>query len=253
MRHLIPTGRLTVVILSILCAGTPPLPGQSAGQPPRLGKVGAKPMPLHRPLLVFTPQDAFELIARGHRLVLRARRPAGRKGPKPRLRRPAGSGRHVAAVAQGIGHRHRAADLFAIAPTDLLVLESPGPCMRGAEVSAVEDAVRNHRLSLLLILVRPDDPSLQPPGDAPSKARKVLWSHIRTAHRLAAAARISLAEAHGVTQAEVVWRLSPYLRQQRKAERFRIAVGIVTPKLGAVRWVKRWHQAPPLVAPSRGR
>ena len=259
MRRQIPTGRLAVVILTTLCAGA--LAGQSAGQSaghnqrnPQLGKAGAKPMPLHRPLLVFTPQDAFRLLARGNRRFLGRKRMAGGQSRRPGpLRRPAGAGRHVAAVVQGIGHRRRAADLFGIAHPDLLELASPGPCIRSAEVSALEDAVREHRLSLLVILVRPQDPALKGPGPNATKARRVLWSHVRTAHRLATAARISLAEAHGLTQAEVVWRLSPYLRQQRKLERFRIAVGIVKPRTGAVRWVNRWHQVPPLVAPSAGR
>ena len=133
------------------------------------------------------------------------------------------------------------------------MLASPGPCIRSAEVSALEEAVRDHRLSLLVILVRRQDPALRPPDKDCSKARRVFWNHVRTAHRLAAAARISVAEAHGLTQAAVVWRLSPYLRQQRQLQRFRIAVGIVKPKIGAVRWVSRWHQVPPLVAPSAGR
>ena len=263
MRCQIRTGRLAVVILTTLCAGAlaGPSAGQSAGQSaghnqrnPQLGKAGAKPMPLHRPLLVFTPQDAFRLLARGNRRFLDSKRSAGGRSRKPGpLRRPAGAGRHVAAVVQGIGHRHRATDLFGIAHPDLLELASPGPCIRSAEVSALEDAVRDHRLGLLVILVRPQDPALKGPGPNATKARRVLWSHVRTAHRLATAARISLAEAHGLTQAEVLWRLSPYLRQQRRLERFRIAVGIVKPRIGAVRWVNRWHQVPPLVAPSAGR
>ena len=54
-------------------------------------------------------------------------------------------------------------------------------------------------------------------------------------------------------QAEVVWRLSPYLHQQRQLERFRIAIGIVKAKTGAVHWVTRWHKVPPLLTPSPGR
>ena len=219
-----------------------------------LDKTGAKPMPLHRPLTVFTPQDAFRHLDRGNRVMLQTTRPVRGRGHQPQpLRRPAGAGRHVAAVVRSISYKRSAAELFATRHSDLLVFASPGPCIRSAEVSALEDAVRDHRLSLLVILVHPLDPALRPPQGHPTKTRQTLWQHVQAAHKLAAAARISLAEAHGLMQADVVWRLSPYLRRQRQLQQFRIAVGIVKPQIGAMHWATRWHQVPPLVTSSPGR
>ena len=113
--------------------------------------------------------------------------------------------------------------------------------------------MRDGRLSLLVILVRPQDTALKPPGEHATRARRALWRHIEAAHKLAKAAGISLAQAHGLMQAEVVWRLSPYLREQRQLERFRIAIGIVEIGTGRVQWVTRWHKTPPLLTPRPGR
>ncbi len=250
--HHIPTsGLLAVTMLVWVCTG--PLAGQQ-GNDTQLGKTGARPMPLHRPLTVFTPQDALRHLVRGNRVMLVTTQPVHGRGHQPRpLRRPAGAGRHVAAMVQGIGHRRSPAEIFAMRHWDLLTLASPGPCVRNAEVAALEDAVREGRLSLLVILVRPQDTALEPPDKHATRARRALWRHIEAAHKLAKAAGVSLAEAHGLMQAEVVWRLSPYLHQQRQLERFRIAIGIVKAKTGAVHWVTRWHKVPPLLTPSPGR
>lgn len=227
-----------------------PLAGQQS-KDKQLDKSGAKPMPLHRPLTGFTPQDALRHLAQGNRVMLAATRPRhGRPHqPKP-LRRPAGAGPHVVAVAQGVGHRRSPSEIFAMRHRDLLLLASPGPCIRNAEVAALEHAVREERLSLLVILVRPRDVALQPPGKGATRARRALWRNVEAAHKLATAAGISVAEAHGLLQAEVVWRLSHYLRAERQSERFRIAIGIVETGTGRVQWVTRWHKVPALLTPS---
>ena len=243
--------------LAILCLGglSPAQAGTKAGanQEASLGKAGARPMPLHRPLFVFKPQDALRHLARGNRAMLAATQLGPDKNHQPNpLRRPAGAGRYVAAVIQSSGYQRSASEVFASRHRDLLVMASPGPAVRAAEVAAVEHAVREHRLSLLVILVHPKDMALQLPGKETTagestKAARALWSHVAAAHKLAAAARVGVAEAHGLLQAEIMWRISPYLRVQRQAHRFRIAVGILRPRTGAVHWVTKWQKVPPLV------
>jgi hypothetical protein len=255
--HIPRSGLLAIVLLAPPSAGSLAAQqgqqGQQGGGTP-LNKDGAKPMPLHRPLTVFTPQDALRHLTRGNRLMLAVTRPARGQGRQPQpMRRPAGAGRHVAAVVQGIGYRRSPGEIFATRHWDLLTFSSPGPCIRNAEVAALEEAVQEDRLSLMVILVRPGDTALKPPEEHASPARRALWRHIEAAHKLAKAAGVSLAEAHGLMQAEVVWRLSPYLREQRQRERFRIAVGIVDTGTGGVQWVTRWHKAPPLLTPPPGR
>lgn len=252
--HRIPTSALLGLVMLAPLPGQEGQPGKDDQDDKKIDKSGARPMPLHRPLTGFTPQDALRHLVQGNRVMLAATRPKhGRPHAPQPLRRPAGAGQHVVAVAQGVGHPRTPGDIFAMRHKDLLLLTSPGPCLRNAEVAALEHAVRNERLSLLAILVRPGDPALQAPDKDASPARLALWRNVEAAHKLAKAGGVSLGEAHGLMQAEVLWRLSPYLRAQRQAERFRIAIGIVETGTGRVQWVTRWHKVPPLLTPSAGR
>ncbi len=217
------------------------------------GKHGGKPMANHRLPASITPAEAFHHLRKAHAAALAAADKSSEKGktkPQPR-RRPSGAGRYVAAIIQSANLPVTPQQIFASRSQDFLLLSSPGPCVRTAEIAALEQAALQHRLSLAVILVDPTDPSLLPIGKDDSPSLRRLKQRSEAARALAAMGKYSVAQAHGLQVSEQIYRASALLRNLRDRGLFRLTVGVMQPAkgrqlLGKIKWNAKWNEPWPL-------
>ncbi len=198
---------------------------------------------LHRPKLWLAPEIAFDHLRKGAFLVQRARmretKEARIGSPHPRkfdaptpARRPTGAGKYLAAVVSCAD-----ADLDVPATLlqrrrDLLLFSSPGPRFGRDEVGLLEHSVREHGLSLCVVLVHEGCETLQ--------------RDPRRANGSSTEGRTSIApEDHGVALARHILRSSETCEQLRQRGKFQVVTGVVS-KSGDVRWIARWADRPAL-------
>ncbi|MCB9869430.1 MAG: hypothetical protein H6836_02960 [Planctomycetes bacterium] len=193
-------------------------------------------IPLLRPLTRWSPWHAMRYLRDGNAAVAKAGRPLA---PRPR---PHGPGRKLAAVALATSSSVSAGELLGVAHRDLLVLSSPGPLLRMAEVAAIERGVEQEQIQLLVILVDKDDPHLARDPRPRTDPARTLQRDLEPAFALAQRDGVSLHVAHGVAQADRVFAQSRLLAARRLEDRFRIAVGIVDAKRLTIDWVTKWDR-----------
>lgn len=210
------------------------------------GQQGPRP-PLLRVPDPVSPEQAFRLVQRGNRAYVENR------GEVPTPPEPHLAGRYLAAVLHSPELPAPAARLLHARHRDIYALSSPGPQLRRQEVAALERLNRQHRLSLCVILVRDDDPYLDPGEAVPAGMRAARARHLAACRKLCKEARIPLAAAHGMLQAELLWQSSEHLDRQRLRRRFQVAVGRVMPRSGAIEWLTHWHEFSGLVGPGHAR
>jgi hypothetical protein len=198
---------------------------------------------LHRPHLQLAPAEAFANLQRGHAIYLHVRGP---EAPS-RVARPPGAGRYVAAVLADSELDHDPAELLGQRRRDLLLLNSPGPCVRSTELARLERAVRHERLTLCVILVAEDSASLRAPAtNAPPDA-----IHERTApsRELAARAALPVATAHALATGRLLLSASAELAARHVEGTLRVVGGVVDRK-GNIAWLPDWIEpATPTPAP----
>lgn len=186
---------------------------------------------LHAARPSLSPQDALAHLQHGHTQFLYERQ-THRNLPAPP--RPSGGGRHLATVLLDSEIDEDPAALFSQRRRDLLVLSSPGPCARAAELERIERAVRDDRLSLVIVLVAERSPSLAPAAGSDDLRRRTV-----PAQQLAARSQLPLDAAQALTQGRLLLAASELLSQRHTDGSLRIAGGVVTPG-GSIQWLPEW-------------
>lgn len=156
--------------------------------------------------------------------------------------RPSGAGRWVAAVVVDAEVDVDPHAILGVPRADLLVLASPGPCVRPEELAALERAVREERLALCVVMVREGETS--PSADADTAAARALRRRLQEARTGAERAGMSAAAWHAILQASVVTSSSDELQRAARAGTFQAALAVLPGKGAGLRWVAPWFDKP---------
>ncbi len=211
--------------VSVLLLATLPLVAQHAPAP--AAKVlapqpAAQPGERHRPDTRLPPDAAFD-----HLLAAAIAATATPKAPLPR---PAGAGRRLFVVVCAPEAAKAPHELFAVAAKDLLVLSSPGPCVRLEEIAAIERSATRDEVSLGVVLV----------PEPVQAATPALLSPAQTAlqRRLAADPR-----TQAENQIAAILALSPVLTDLVAKDRFQLVSAVLRPD-GTLVWWAPWRTDP---------
>ncbi len=173
------------------------------------------------------------------------------------LKRPPHAGTYIAAILTCADSRESTTELFVQNRRDLLLMSSPGPVVRPAEVAMLEQAAEGDaKLSLCVILVHQGCKTLRP-SKADSRATRELAMATSPAQTLASRSGRRIEEAHALYQAQLIYRLSPKLKALHKRGEFQVAIAILEEQSGAraegkrIRWIAPWVTAVPVSVSAR--
>ena len=154
-------------------------------------------------------------------------------------------GRYLAAIVVCADADLDLPKLFGRDATDLLILSSPGPLLRSAEISLIEHAVSEHQLSLCLVITHETCETL---GRLRVGEREGWIERLQPSTRLAELEGVSLGDAHGVLTARLLLESSAQLGQANKAGKFQVA-NLLLRRQGKrepleLRWRAAWSRRP---------
>jgi carbonic anhydrase len=187
---------------------------------------------VHAPQPSLPPAAALQHLRLGHARAVAALA-RGAAAPPP-LERPAGAGRHVAAVVVCADAGVDVPALFGLLPQDVLLFSNPGASAGADVVAALERAAAEERLSLCVLLTHAGCRALDPGGDSPSA--RALARAAEPARQHAAARQVALERAQALVQRESLLAASPALRALAAEDRFRVVPASVDPRTGAIVW-----------------
>ncbi|MEZ5965031.1 MAG: hypothetical protein R3F56_14450 [Planctomycetota bacterium] len=162
----------------------------------------------------------------------------GRRSPP----RPAGAGRWVVAVVVDAEADVEPHEVLGLERQDVLVLASPGPCLRPEELALLEHAVRAEHLALCVLMVRAGGTTVS--AEAESPAARALRRRLPGPPAGARASADTAAERHAEMQSVLALTASDELQQAAKHGLFRTAVAVLPPRGTQVRFVAPWFERP---------
>lgn len=238
-----PRLRIAFAALVLAASAVAQSPAPHAEAPAATAPAKGPMPPVHQPHPELPPLLALEHLRRGNLLYRQAL--ARHELPALPPPRPAGAGRHVAAVIVCADADVDAPYLFSLLPRDTLVLSSPGPSCGAEEVALLERAVANERLSLIVLLTHAGCSSLAA-GPAATAAQQALARRTAAARELAKARDLPLEQAAALCECEALLGASEALRRQVERGKLLLAPATVAPKTGTVDWLLTRAEQMPL-------
>lgn len=205
------------------------------------------PAPTHAPQPEFAPLDAWEHVKKGNDRAAAAREK--RESLPPPAPRPAGAGRHICAVVVCADCDLDVPALLGLPRQDVLLISAPGPFVTPEITALLERAVKEDRLSLVLMLTHKNCTTLETEAGA-SPQQDALVQRLALARAEAQRMRTTLARALLLGQRERMLAASDPLRKAVADDALRVMPGELDTRTGAITWLHRAADAMPL-APVR--
>jgi carbonic anhydrase len=215
-------------------------------QPPQHAKRLAGPVAIHRAQPELPPKAALRHLQQGnedylsrttqHDMAARSGKQSTEARREPTRPRPAGAGRHVAAVIACADLQVDLPRLFDCQRKDLYILRTPAALTDAGTVAALESLVQKERLSLCIVLTHDACDALTTESEQPTPAQLSLRSRLRAALQLARRQDLPLGKAQARTQREFLLASSEVLRSAEREERIRIIGASLAEDGARVEW-----------------
>jgi len=201
------------------------------------------PAATHAPQPEFAPLDALQHVKKGNERAAAARE---KREPMPApAPRPSGAGRHVCAVIVCADCDLDVPALLGLPRQDVLLISAPGPFVTPEITALLERAVKEDRLSLVLMLTHTHCTTLETePGVSPQQ--DALAQRLALARTEAERLRTPLARALLLGQRERMLAASDPLRKAVTDDTLRVMPGQLDTRTGAITWLHRAADAMPL-------